>query len=111
VCTDVWWFSGTNNANVPCYGYWSARDASKRPVQFFGLASNGWYGGAILDYYTYKPGPIPEGIAMYMEIHDKILYWFTDMPVNKPNDSCDEECVVSFGSSFRVGWPVWPYCQ
>jgi len=78
---------------------------------FFGLASNGRYGGAILDYYTYKPGPIPEGIATYMEIHDKILYWFTDMPVNKPNDSCDEECVVSFGSSFRVGWPVWPYCQ
>ncbi|XP_065917140.1 uncharacterized protein [Dysidea avara] len=94
VCTDVWWFPGTDNANKPCYGYWSARDASKRPIQFFGLASNGRYGGAILDYYTYKPGEIPE-----------------DMPVTKPNESCDEECVVPFESSFSVGWPVWPHCQ
>ena len=42
-------------------------------------------------------------------MHDRILlYWFTDMPVTKPNDSCDEECVVPFESSLRDGWPLWP---
>ncbi|XP_065918389.1 uncharacterized protein [Dysidea avara] len=95
VDTDVWWFPGTNDAeNDPCYGYWSATDDSKRPVQFFGLASSGRDGGAILDYYTFIPGEIPE-----------------DIPMTKPNNKCDEECVALFENSLIVGWPEWPYCQ
>ena len=82
VDTDVWWFPGTNDAeNDPCYGYWSATDDSKRPVQFFGLASSGRDGGAILDYYTFIPGEIPEGthkviVCVYVEVHHDFLKIF-----------------------------------
>lgn len=48
---DVWWFPGTNDPTQPCYGYWSAKNRSKRPVQFFGLTG---VGPTILDYYTFS---------------------------------------------------------
>ena len=54
---DVWWFPGSyKQINNPCFGYWSARDSSKRPVQFFGITN---LNQTVLQYYSFKPGEIP----------------------------------------------------
>lgn len=62
VTADVWWFPGTN-ADDPCFTYWNKADASKLPIQLWGVISNGSDGGAIIDYYDFTPGKIPDGIA------------------------------------------------
>ena len=58
----MWWFPGTSDPNKPCYGYWSAKDSSKRPVQFFGLSS---LGPTILDYYTFSKAPPGKSLNIY----------------------------------------------
>jgi len=111
VNTDVWWFPGTNDAeDDPCYGYWSATDDSKWLVQFFGLVSSGWDGGAILEHYTFTPGEIPEDTCNAILYVYNVHYYFK-IPMTKSNDECEQECAKSFGSSLIVGWPEWPYCE
>jgi len=82
-------------------------DASKLPIQFWGVISNGSDGGAILDYYDFTPGKIPEGMCVVhlMYTNSKI----TDINMTKPNADCDVDCVVPTGP-MRFGWPEWPTC-
>jgi len=65
---DVWWFPGTNASN-PCFAYWNKVDSSKLPIQLWGVISNGPDGGAILDYYNFTPGKIPDGISSTVYYH------------------------------------------
>ena len=83
----------------------------KKANSIFGLVSSGRDGGAILEYYTFTPGEIPEGTCNAIVC----MYWykvlFEDIPMIRPNDECEQECVKSFGNSLIVGWPEWPYCE
>lgn len=52
---NVWYFPGTDNPDDPYYAYWSRMDKQNTPQRFLGLSS---IGVTILDYTSYKPGPI-----------------------------------------------------
>ncbi|CAH1273726.1 Hypp5190 [Branchiostoma lanceolatum] len=83
---DVWWFPGTPDPNMPCYGYWDTVD-DHTPVRFFGLAS---IGPAILDYDSFQVGP-------------------PDAEMTKPVGGCSKQC-----ESARLGATLfdspWPSC-
>ncbi|XP_064382176.1 uncharacterized protein LOC135331068 [Halichondria panicea] len=96
---DAWWFPGTSDPEKPCYGYWTAQDDQRTPVQFFGLSS---VGPTILKYSGYKPGPF-------------------DVPLNLPSASCQQECkpplskrlrkAMGGGRKREQAWPIqWPSC-
>lgn len=70
---DAWWFPGTSDPEKPCYGYWTAQDDQRTPVQFFGLSS---VGPTILKYSGYKPGPFGEKFRFSVLINTKPLSFF-----------------------------------
>lgn len=53
---NVWYFPGTEDPDNPYYAYWSRIDRDNTPVRFLGLSS---IGVTILDYTTFKKGPVP----------------------------------------------------
>ena len=97
---DVWWFPGTSDPNLPCYGYWNVHNSST-PVRFFGLTS---VGPTILDYFNYRPGSITL--------------------IELPKMNCEKECVppsvlktkhekrssVHMSPDVRSMGPDWPSC-
>ncbi len=97
---DVWWFPGTSDPNMPCYGYWNVRKTNT-PIRFFGLSS---LGPTILDYFNYKPGSVTNIVL--------------------PKTNCEKECeppvkklrrrnqkyLASQQQDIRSMWPNWPSC-
>jgi len=87
-----WWFKKANSI------FWSC-------IKWPGWRSH----TRVLHFYT-RRNP-----WRYMQCNCVYMYWykvlFEDIPMIKPNDECEQECVKSFGNSLIVGWPEWPYCE
>ncbi|XP_066288661.1 uncharacterized protein [Branchiostoma lanceolatum] len=83
---DVWWFPGTSDPTMPCYGYWDTVD-DHTPVQFFGLAS---IGPAILDYDSFQVG-------------------LPDAEMTKPVGGCSKQCEPAVLGARLLDKP-WPSC-
>uniref|UniRef100_A0A1X7TQT6 AMOP domain-containing protein n=1 Tax=Amphimedon queenslandica TaxID=400682 RepID=A0A1X7TQT6_AMPQE len=87
---DVWYFSGTDNPEKPCYFYWSGRDSARTPVGFFGISP---VGPTMLLYRDFQPHSIPSGISFDL-----------------PNGKCDNKCQPPSDLLMDIQQPKWPEC-